>query len=113
MRISDWSSAVCSSDLIGWDKSAKKAAWAHLSGLFGAWVGQLLPEHEDKLTDYALDFARRSQSVTLKDFLDGMTIEGEMYKSLGKILQKHNLLLRSEEHTSELQSLMRISYAVF
>jgi amidase len=78
---------------IGWDKSAKKAAWAHLSGLFGAWVGQLLPEHEDKLTDYALDFARRSQSVTLKDFLDGMTIEGEMYKSLGKILQKHNLLL--------------------
>lgn len=78
---------------IGWDKSAKKAAWAHLSGLFGAWVGQLLPEHEDKLTDYALDFARRAQKVTLKDFLDGMTIEGEMYKSLGKILQKHNLLL--------------------
>lgn len=78
---------------IGWDKSAKKAAWAHLSGLFGAWVGQLLPEHEDKLTDYALDFARRAQKVTLKDFLDGMTIEGEMYKSLGNILQKHNLLL--------------------
>jgi amidase len=78
---------------IGWDKSAKKAAWAHLAGLFGAWVNQLLPEHEDKLTEYALDFARRSQSVTLKDFLDGMSIEGEMYKSLGKILTKYNLLL--------------------
>src|SRR3546814_8875828 len=26
---------------------------------------------------------------------------------------KHTLTLRSEEHTSELQSLMRISYAVF
>src|SRR3546814_3041485 len=27
--------------------------------------------------------------------------------------ERHRLLLRSEEHTSELQSLMRISYAVF
>ncbi len=78
---------------IGWDRRAKQAAWAHLSGLFGAWVNQLLPEHEDKLTDYALDFARRSRHVTLKDFMDGMAIEGEMYKSLGRILQKHNLLL--------------------
>src|SRR3546814_6061882 len=29
------------------------------------------------------------------------------------VLQPHERLLRSEEHTSELQSLMRISYAVF
>src|SRR3546814_1172752 len=28
-------------------------------------------------------------------------------------LRRHDLSLRSEEHTSELQSLMRISYAVF
>src|SRR3546814_6043576 len=27
--------------------------------------------------------------------------------------RRHRLVLRSEEHTSELQSLMRISYAVF
>lgn len=78
---------------IGWDASARKAAWAHLAGLFGAWVGQLLPDHRDKMTDYALEFARRAEHVTLKDFLDGMTVEGEMYKSLGRILQKYNLLL--------------------
>src|SRR3546814_1932071 len=29
------------------------------------------------------------------------------------ICERHNFPLRSEEHTSELQSLMRISYAVF
>src|SRR3546814_2662748 len=34
---------------------------------------------------------------------DGATAEGDF----------HNALTRSEEHTSELQSLMRISYAVF
>lgn len=78
---------------IGWDASARKAAWAHLAGLFGAWVGQLLPEHQDKMTDYALEFARRAERVTLKDFIEGMTIEGEMYRSLGKILTKYNLLL--------------------
>lgn len=78
---------------IGWDTRAKKAAWVHLSALFGAWIGQLLPEHADKMTDYALEFARRAETVTLKDFLDGMAIEGEMYESLGRILQRYNLLL--------------------
>src|SRR3546814_2265001 len=38
----------------------------------------------------------------------GRQIEG---RSLGH--QVHHLAARSEEHTSELQSLMRISYAVF
>src|SRR3546814_10675445 len=33
--------------------------------------------------------------------------------ALGDILQAQRLARRSEEHTSELQSLMRISYAVF
>src|SRR3546814_3567686 len=32
---------------------------------------------------------------------------------LGRVISVHILCLRSEEHTSELQSLMRISYAVF
>src|SRR3546814_4945470 len=30
-----------------------------------------------------------------------------------KLVEHHQQLMRSEEHTSELQSLMRISYAVF
>src|SRR3546814_5617205 len=33
-------------------------------------------------------------------------------KTLGIFDRTHELMLRSEEHTSELQSLMRISYAV-
>src|SRR3546814_10227600 len=36
---------------------------------------------------------------------------GHRHVGLGKLL--HQVLQRSEEHTSELQSLMRISYAVF
>src|SRR3546814_9461602 len=36
-----------------------------------------------------------------------------LVKRIGKILENQDCLFRSEEHTSELQSLMRISYAVF
>src|SRR3546814_8631848 len=36
-----------------------------------------------------------------------------MSMALGRIERDGHILLRSEEHTSELQSLMRISYAVF
>src|SRR3546814_1084136 len=42
---------------------------------------------------------------------------GEVLGSSGEIARRYGLgretMLRSEEHTSELQSLMRISYAVF
>src|SRR3546814_9774905 len=37
----------------------------------------------------------------------------EMRRRFTQVLKGHIALARSEEHTSELQSLMRISYAVF
>src|SRR3546814_2040541 len=46
------------------------------------------------------------------DLLDGVghVLHGDAQEALGDLLRA---LQRSEEHTSELQSLMRISYAVF
>src|SRR3546814_1395816 len=78
MRISDWSSDVCSSDLFD-------------AGLLGEFLGVGHP-----LVDVALDELAPAQHAQLGTFLD-LQVRG----------------LRSEEHTSELQSLMRISYAVF
>src|SRR3546814_10897696 len=37
----------------------------------------------------------------------------EIFQMLGGLIMFLSFLMRSEEHTSELQSLMRISYAVF
>src|SRR3546814_5813709 len=45
--------------------------------------------------------------------LVGTLIQGAREGPVAEILQKQEAGLRSEEHTSELQSLMRISYAVF
>src|SRR3546814_9296650 len=50
------------------------------------------------------------KSLASKDHIISM-IDGKPYKTLRRHLSTHGL--RSEEHTSELQSLMRISYAVF
>src|SRR3546814_6136076 len=91
MRISDWSSDVCSSDLVG----------NHFVPLRdptdGAGEGEEDGEHRRRETDRRQDDARIEIDVR-EQFLLGEII----------VVQR-----RSEEHTSELQSLMRISYAVF
>src|SRR3546814_9035422 len=89
MRISDWSSDVCSSDL---QKALKhgEAEKRYFALLLGKWRG------EDREVDAAL--VKRSLAGDRRVQVDEE--DGKPSK-------------RSEEHTSELQSLMRISYAVF
>src|SRR3546814_10788855 len=65
-------------------------------------VKGLLETLREDIADWRQEFLSRSLSVgrnTFKPYLDGSV---EFWSDL-----------RSEEHTSELQSLMRISYAVF
>src|SRR3546814_7801608 len=85
MRISDWSSDVCSSDLRCASRSPHVEVGSRLPSLQLS-VSRILPAacHEAERPPFALD----------KTF-------------------QYLPVFRSEEHTSELQSLMRISYAVF
>src|SRR3546814_4952201 len=90
MRISDWSSDVCSSDLVA--RGAARLALHGGGGLALALLGRLL---------VVLALAGFGQHAGL--------LAGALEAAQGKLER----LVRSEEHTSELQSLMRISYAVF
>src|SRR3546814_10679736 len=99
MRISDWSSDVCSSDLVGG-----------------------IPEQVESLDHPGMprgdDLRYGAEKAT------GMLVppgdSTAMAKAAALLLEtpdlraclSHNAAERSEEHTSELQSLMRISYAV-
>src|SRR3546814_7057895 len=97
MRISDWGSDVCSSDL-DWfgllDAQTRNArAWqrlfAHYDAVIApAWGTTAFPHDDTPITERRLDVDGEDTQFGLQ-------------------------LARSEEHTSELQSLMRISYAVF
>src|SRR3546814_6328482 len=99
MRISDWSSDVCSSDL-------RPEAFAHAAP--GRPGDRLV--HHLRLVDgvVAADVEWLSDAhghdATGRDDLTGLRSRQAALDWLEQ---------RSEEHTSELQSLMRISYAVF
>src|SRR3546814_7884126 len=103
MRISDWSSDVCSSDLIGGNVAPLRrhhpprighARDDHVAGIDGRSGG------------HGIETDRRA-GAGIPDEARGrwkrhcQTEKGDADAG------------RSEEHTSELQSLMRISYAVF
>src|SRR3546814_1796102 len=136
MRISDWSSDVCSSDLAVVVQREVGDDLAPLQ-IEAAEVGQPLEaatlEHRAALAgvveahhrgqEHALTAAQHAQGVvkhqhvgpqvplgggTLQTFACAVAeplVTGDLRAALPG--------LRSEEHTSELQSLMRISYAVF
>src|SRR3546814_981937 len=100
MRISDWSSDVCSSDLSSivieaMEDAIQRAARAR----YGA----------ENAIRAKLD--ADSGDLRLWRVVEVVEVVEDYFKQLdAKAAQK---LQRSEEHTSELQSLMRISYAVF
>src|SRR3546814_3714720 len=122
MRISDWSSDVCSSDL----------AADHLLDLFddddcGFVVAACCHDERSALC------GRRQRADRVLDLVEGRAVvrmqglarelDGDHRRRAVHMRQQRRLdavevldfqvVDRSEEHTSELQSLMRISYAVF
>src|SRR3546814_10654323 len=98
MRISDWSSDVCSSDL----RSALSARAAHR--LLILVVGGVLDVHRHDVSDVHPDICCTTwRCVAWCDIDVRPTFHGR------PAITSH----RSEEHTSELQSLMRTTYAVF
>src|SRR3546814_7931941 len=105
MRISDWSSDVCSSDLCRGPTEAEREI-----------VRQCV-----HLCAIALDRERRMRVHRQRAFTDALTAlpnRAAFNAALGALDCGTPgdwalfILDRSEEHTSELQSLMRISYAV-
>src|SRR3546814_1361333 len=107
MRISDWSSDVCSSDLL---LAQQRIEYRDR--------GVLLPRNAERERIaprrlVALALIQRQPIVALRISLGADQIIREPAFSREFLDAIPATLGRSEEHTSELQSLMRISYAVF
>src|SRR3546814_5791362 len=140
MRISDWSSDVCSSDLadaVGArsllrpdETLRRRPAGAAIFDRPGGrdpalFVKDLVPGEEILLGQFfaLILLAAEFRGIIFGDELANFLLEGQI---LGAEFHVHHESpighwrpyngrspLRSEEHTSELQSLMRLSYAVF
>src|SRR3546814_6087949 len=128
MRIGDWSSDVCSSDLT----ILYAACFDANGGLFEPLLGE-----NDAIVSDALNHASIIDGVRLckarryryancdmadleeqlqqarTDGAGTIMITTDGVFSMDGFIAPLDEITRSEEHTSELQSLMRISYAVF
>src|SRR3546814_2064131 len=96
MRISDWSSDVCSSDL----ELAEKRLVGH-------------PERGQFLERGSGHHRFVAPALHVQHPITGNDAVGAAFDDLAHRAALHRLAQRSEAHTSELQSLMRNSYAVF
>src|SRR3546814_2918327 len=121
MRISDWSSDVCSSDLhfgprlqdqplgnalvqFGFDTCRQIAPGRQESGPVDLeHIGRKALHADDGMGTLGTGQVLPDTSLQVPPRADRMAPKSLDFGGLG----------RSEEHTSELQSLMRISYAVF
>src|SRR3546814_4493662 len=113
MRISDWSSDVCSSDLgLGKETSAGSVRRLFL-GLGRAADGdRRLGVHRHQIVGAGDEGDRVDRLAVDAHFIMQMAAR----RAAGRAHEADQLAamdIRSEEHTSELQSLMRIPYAVF
>src|SRR3546814_7680033 len=127
MRISDWSSDVCSSDLV----VAKLLLNTH--NLIGGTTSYLVPavfDRIDPILEVLRPFVRGGPTPFVALCTMNMLLVAPRVRHLDFLLHAAEEWLerlptdigmwvelgigrrRSEEHTSELQSLMRISYAV-
>src|SRR3546814_8303652 len=133
MRISDWSSDVCSSDLRPPHRArpVRGAARAQVPAVprlaagvqtaaVGA-VGDAARYRESMVADQRRDRTRMGDGRTaapacappLRPALVAQSGAGDRQRAGVAVRAGARAEARSEEHTSELQSLMRISYAVF
>src|SRR3546814_2184566 len=120
MRISDWSSDVCSSDLPYVDGNGRLHRWLFHHVLASAGFnppGMVFPISAVILRRIdAYKSTLTSYSGPLLPFIEWEpTPEGNVrvLNDTADFYRFFDATARSEEHTSELQSLMRISYAVF
>src|SRR3546814_1710602 len=106
MRISDWSSDVCSSDLHEVNQPLSAIATNAETSL--RWLSRDEPNLEKigQLTARVAASAHHASEIVQR-------IRGTAAKHMPDRISLDLNDIRSEEHTSELQSLMRISYAVF
>src|SRR3546814_10853305 len=102
MRISDWSSDVCSADELQTMKYVIKNV-AYRNGKTATFMPK--PLVGDNGSGMHVHQSLAKGGVNL--------FTGDEYGGLSQMALWYIGGVRSEEHTSEIQSLMRISYAVF
>ncbi len=78
---------------LGWSWQVLSAAMHHLGHLFGNQLAGRLARHRYEMTNYARDFAEFGRHTTADQFNEAMIVAGEMYETLGPLLERYNVLI--------------------
>src|SRR3546814_6663227 len=117
MRISDWSSDVCSSDLSRTTPSSLEREYPLNLFMIGDQELEMLSADQRiasvVLRDVDISYERSGQEPLLVVSNCSLTVGREEFVAVVGPSGCGKSTVRSEEHTSELQSLKRISYAFF
>src|SRR3546814_7738590 len=106
---------------MGWDRPGDNRASVRRDGLSRSSSSSLVPVapgcHATPLPGGAaprsLVFVKAAHPAVSRRFAAGLPFARSLHREKGVGQRDRLHIVRSEEHTSELQSLMRISYAVF
>src|SRR3546814_8722267 len=117
MRISDWSSDVCSSDLIGQiyrlfeNKDDVVLALVEENTQARVAEMQAIFDAVQRGQHSVFEAIKAIANISIVKSNGGLSFEilAEAYRNF-PVAERLTALVRSEEHTSEIQSLMRISY---
>src|SRR3546814_5159571 len=113
MRISDWSSDVCSSDLGYYDEEGYFFIVDRLTRMINASGYKVWPTEIEGMM-YAHPGIREVCIIATPDAHRGETVKAVIVpKPDAKDMTSEAIQSRPEEHTYELQSLMRNSYDAF
>src|SRR3546814_3134791 len=114
MRISDWSSDVCSSDLVVAMADVEESSLEQFR-----WVNAVMSEGVFLGCKHAIPLMNKRDGGSIINMSStGALLGYPVYlaysaaKGAVRSMNKSVAVMRSEEHTSELQSLMHISYTV-
>src|SRR3546814_8373709 len=107
MRISDWSSDVCSSDLDGAGDGLRLRTRRH------AGAAERAGQHRSDGSRDPRTRRRRVKGLDTNVLVRFIVQDDPAQARRAGSFIRNACTARSEEHTSKLQSLMRISYAVF
>src|SRR3546814_6835560 len=114
MRIRDWSSDVCSSDLVAPIRRALEEIDAPVIAVSPIVGGKAVKGPTTKLmAELGVPVDNAAIAAHYHGVIDGLLIDTTDAPPSGAFhVGRTDTLMRSEEHTSDLQSPMRISYPV-
>jgi Asp-tRNA(Asn)/Glu-tRNA(Gln) amidotransferase A subunit family amidase len=86
--------AVVEEVSLPWDLATlSRTARIHFGMIFGPSIAGIYDAHRDELTSYARNLYEESEQVQKAEYVEGLALEGKLYRPLGELLVRYDALI--------------------